>query len=100
MQALLTALINFQKLQNILIQANTAKKWKFYNVVICSTSDKISKLSQRSLMEEIINLNSMWAVAELSTFFIPIDMDDLSIQEVLGLCDVGGPTWHYYPNNI
>jgi len=51
-------------------------------------------------MEEIINLNSMWAVAELSTFFIPIDMDDLSIQEVLGLCDVGGPTWHYYPNNI
>jgi hypothetical protein len=49
-EAILTSLLNFQKLQNILIQANTAEKWKFYNVVICSIPDKISILSRRSLM--------------------------------------------------
>lgn len=49
-EAIMTSLINFQKLQNILIQANTAQNWKFYNIIICSIPDKISILSRRNLM--------------------------------------------------
>jgi hypothetical protein len=55
--AIVTSLTNLQKLQNILVEANTATKWKFYNVVICKTSDKISKLSQKCLIKKIRLLN-------------------------------------------
>jgi hypothetical protein len=73
---LVLALRNYLKLQTILLQAGTAKKWKFYHIVLCSMPDKVSKIKHKETIEEIIRLNSMWQVGAFKTFFVPISMQD------------------------
>jgi hypothetical protein len=68
------------KLQNILLQAGTARKWKFFHIILCTIPDKISKYKRKETIEEIIRLNSMWQVATFKTFFVPIGMNDVDIQ--------------------
>lgn len=60
---LMTAFENYLKLQAILTRANTAKKWKFYHIIICTLPDKVSKIGRKRVIEEIIRLNSIWQVA-------------------------------------
>jgi hypothetical protein len=91
------ALKNYQKLQNILVQAGTARKWKFYHIVLCSIPDTVSKVKLKEAIENIIRLNSIWQVGAFKTFFIPIGMNDHDIEEILSFCEFGGPDWVSYP---
>jgi hypothetical protein len=88
---------NYHKLQNILLQAGTIKQWKFFHIILCSIPDKVSKIKRKETIEEIIRLNSLWQTAAFKTFFIPIGMGDDDIQEIMRLCEFGGPDWMYYP---
>lgn len=39
----------------------------------------------------------MWQVADFRTFFIPIDMVDAEVEEIMNICEFGGPSWVSYP---